>query len=205
MLCGGKVKLTGLLRRLKGSREIFANEVVQCESLSMQVAANWIASQSATLPQASLFNISVRKYLRHTRCRPAAHTGVFRHLSLHRGRRYAAARTAHCLQSEFGKLRSRTLQYAASSLRGTTSSLIAFENQRCVSDLLFGIQVKVWRCGTYLFLFEWNKVSRSKLCELCVYKALWESLKSLFGAAATAVLTKGQSRRETWQRCPVTK
>lgn len=141
------------------------------------MAPNWIASQSATLPQASLLNITAKKYFCPTHCGPGAHAGVFHHLSLHRGRRYAAARTAHCLQSEFGKLCGRTSQYAASSLREMTFSLIAFKNQHCVSDILFGIQVKVWHCGTYLFLFKRKNVSRSKLCEVLrfVYNALWES------------------------------
>lgn len=90
----------------------------------------------------SLFNISARKDFRHTRCGPTAHAGVFRHLSLHRGRRCAAARMAYCLQGEFGKLCGRKPQYAVSLLRGMTSSLMAFENQRSVSDALFGFQPK---------------------------------------------------------------
>lgn len=137
MLCWGKVKLTGPLRRLTSSGDIFANEVVRFENLSMQEAPNWITC---------LFNISAREDLRHTRCGPAAHAGVFRHLSLHRGWRCAAARTAYCLQGKFGKLCGRTPQYAVSLLRGMTFSLTAFKNQRGVSDELFGLPAKALHC-----------------------------------------------------------
>lgn len=161
MLCWGKVKLTGLLRRLTSSGDIFANEVVRFESLSMQEAPYWITSHSATLV-CSTFQRG--KDFRGSRRGPAAHAGVFRHLSLHRGRRCAAARMAYCLQGQFGKLCGRKPQYAVSLLRGTTSSLMAFENQRSVSDALFGFRPKPCSTAdryiprrTYFCLFTWQK------------------------------------------------